>query len=141
MKSRNISFLRLRNPQTNKIPDGIREREHDFVEELARRNAAALWSAPVADTVLKPDVAQLQQHGIERTGGRTRSIVIDCTNEKILLAGAVGGGVWRSTDGGANWKKTTSDGAKMRDERVTVGARILESARQNVDMSRRGDTR
>ncbi|MFM8178117.1 MAG: WD40/YVTN/BNR-like repeat-containing protein, partial [Candidatus Kapaibacterium sp.] len=63
-----------------------------------------------SDTTLRLDSVQLRQHGIERTGGRTRSLVIDRTNENILLAGAVGGGVWRSTDAGENWKKTTADG-------------------------------
>lgn len=103
-------FLRLRNPETNMIPFGIHEREHDFVESLAHDNGSSLWAAPAADTTLRLDSLQLQQHGIERTGGRTRSLVIDCTNENIILAGAVGGGVWRSTDAGKSWTKTTADG-------------------------------
>ncbi|MEO7145424.1 MAG: hypothetical protein ABI165_18160 [Bryobacteraceae bacterium] len=40
-------------------------------------------------------------------GGRTRSLVIDPTNPAIMYAGAVGGGVWKTTDGGASWLPLT----------------------------------
>jgi photosystem II stability/assembly factor-like uncharacterized protein len=37
-------------------------------------------------------------------GGRTRSIVVHPTNAKVLWAGSVGGGVWRTGDGGQSWE-------------------------------------
>jgi len=36
-------------------------------------------------------------------GGRTKSLVIDPRDPKIMYAGAVTGGVWKTTDGGENW--------------------------------------
>jgi hypothetical protein len=36
-------------------------------------------------------------------GGRTRAVLVDITNSNKLFAGCVSGGLWRSTDGGANW--------------------------------------
>ena len=36
-------------------------------------------------------------------GGRTRSIVIHPGNPNIMWLGAVGGGVWKSIDGGTSW--------------------------------------
>jgi uncharacterized repeat protein (TIGR02543 family) len=36
-------------------------------------------------------------------GGRTRSILIDPNNPSIIYAGAVTGGVWKTTDGGGTW--------------------------------------
>jgi Secretion system C-terminal sorting domain len=35
--------------------------------------------------------------------GRTRAVMIDVTNPNKLFAGCVSGGLWHSTDGGANW--------------------------------------
>ncbi len=35
--------------------------------------------------------------------GRTRAVLIDITDANKMLAGCVSGGLWRSTDGGANW--------------------------------------
>lgn len=43
------------------------------------------------------------ERGPNNIGGRTRSLVIDPTNPSNLWAGAVGGGVWRSTDAGVSW--------------------------------------
>jgi hypothetical protein len=40
-------------------------------------------------------------------GGRTRAFGIDVANANILLAGCVSGGMWRSSDGGTSWTKTT----------------------------------
>ncbi len=37
-------------------------------------------------------------------GGRTRAILVDATNSNKIFAGSVSGGLWRSTDGGANWQ-------------------------------------
>jgi photosystem II stability/assembly factor-like uncharacterized protein len=37
-------------------------------------------------------------------GGRTRAVLVDITNPNNLFAGCVSGGLWRSTDGGANWR-------------------------------------
>lgn len=36
-------------------------------------------------------------------GGRTRSILIHPTKPKTIWAGSIGGGIWRSIDGGAKW--------------------------------------
>ena len=36
-------------------------------------------------------------------GGRVRSLVIDPTNTNVMFAGSVGGGIFKTTDGGASW--------------------------------------
>lgn len=36
-------------------------------------------------------------------GGRTRSIVVHPANSSVIWAGSVGGGVWRTDDGGQSW--------------------------------------
>jgi photosystem II stability/assembly factor-like uncharacterized protein len=40
-------------------------------------------------------------------GGRIRSIIIHPTNPTIIWAGAVAGGVWKSTDAGHSWSTNT----------------------------------
>lgn len=41
--------------------------------------------------------------GPGNVGGRTRAFVIDPDNPDVYYAGGVSGGVWKSTDAGANW--------------------------------------
>ena len=40
-------------------------------------------------------------------GGRIRSIIIHPTNPTIVWLGAVSGGVWKTTNGGASWSTNT----------------------------------
>jgi len=41
--------------------------------------------------------------------GRVTSIAIDPTNANTIYVGAAQGGVWKTTDGGANWSPITDD--------------------------------
>lgn len=41
--------------------------------------------------------------GPGNVGGRTRALVIDPTNPNIMYASGVSGGVWKTTNAGANW--------------------------------------
>ncbi len=41
--------------------------------------------------------------GPGNVGGRTRSLLVDPTNTSIMYAGAVDGGIWKTTDAGASW--------------------------------------
>lgn len=43
------------------------------------------------------------ERGPTNIGGRTRSLVIDPANPSSMFAGAVGGGIWHSTNGGTSW--------------------------------------
>jgi len=45
--------------------------------------------------------------GPRNYGGRTRAFVVSPTNPKVMLAGGITGGVWRSEDGGASWVPLT----------------------------------
>ncbi len=45
--------------------------------------------------------------GPGNVGGRTRSLVIDPQNPSIMYAGAVTGGVWKTTNGGQSWTALT----------------------------------
>lgn len=53
---------------------------------------------------------QWEELGPGNIGGRTRSIIYDNrdSTRKTLYVGAVGGGVWKSTDGGNNWSQLSS---------------------------------
>ena len=45
--------------------------------------------------------------------GRIGSIAFHPTNSNIIFAGAAGGGLWKSTDGGNSWMTTTDDLASL----------------------------
>ncbi len=66
----------------------------------ASRSLAPPKSDPAAaDLVL----ATWQNLGPANQGGRTRAFIIHPTDPNIMYAGGVAGGVWKSTDAGANW--------------------------------------
>ena len=46
--------------------------------------------------------------GPSNVGGRTRALARDVDNPDLLLAGGVTGGMWRSSDGGNLWSRTTT---------------------------------
>ncbi len=90
--------LMTQNPQTKKIPADYRRRELQFLSD----NLDILRSRTKAQNI------EWKQTGPYNVGGRTRALAIDVTNDKIILAAGVTGGMWRSEDGGINWSKTTS---------------------------------
>ncbi len=52
---------------------------------------------------------QWQEMGPSTIGGRTRAILIDPNDSKIMFAGAVSGGLFKTTNGGATWNKVSAD--------------------------------
>ncbi|MCS7155158.1 MAG: T9SS type A sorting domain-containing protein [Bacteroidota bacterium] len=92
-------WMRLRNPRTGRIPDDIRARELAFAEQLPRAESFRKGPYPVA--------LSWTHRGPINIGGRTRALAIDRTDENVLLAGGVSGGLWRSADGGQSWTKVT----------------------------------
>ena len=87
---------RLVNPLTGEIPDNIRAKELSFAKQIPKNN-------------LKSGNAVTWTHrGPFNVGGRTRALAIDKTNENIILAGGVSGGMWRSVNGGSSWTKVTN---------------------------------
>ena len=55
------------------------------------------------------------ERGPGNAGGRTRGLVIDASDPtgNTILAGSVGGGIWRSEDAGVNWVPTTDDAPRL----------------------------
>ena len=86
--------MRLRNPNTGVVPQDIREKELAFAATLPKYNQAARSLA-------------WQNRGPYNLGGRTRALALDVTNENIILAGQVSGGMWRSTDAGDHFTQCT----------------------------------
>ncbi len=90
---------RLADPATGKIPSLIRSKELAFAATLpndAQQQLAKLSSTLTWDF-----------RGPWNVGGRTRAFAIDATNENTFLAGGVSGGMWRSTDGGVTWTRSS----------------------------------
>jgi hypothetical protein len=95
-------FDRHKDPRTGLIPDDIRFREALFVSKLP---GASFNIKEKNNSILSQD---WQRRGPAEVGGRTRALAIDVMDENIILAGGVSGGMWRSTDGGLSWNKTTT---------------------------------
>jgi photosystem II stability/assembly factor-like uncharacterized protein len=52
----------------------------------------------------QPGTAQWESVGPGNVGGRMTSVVCDPLNPDQIVAGAAGGGIWKSVDGGKNWR-------------------------------------
>ena len=68
-----------------------------------RRFVTESAKSPVRDAAL----GTWQPLGPGNVGGRTRSLVIRPDDPNTMYAGSVGGGVWKTTDGGASWNPLT----------------------------------
>ncbi|MBI3118659.1 MAG: hypothetical protein HYZ00_08245, partial [Candidatus Hydrogenedentes bacterium] len=101
--------------------------DYKRVEE-AKAAAAALPKATfgVKGVFIHPADAskgELEKQGFEvndwtelgpgNIGGRVRSILIDPANANIMYAGAVAGGIWKTTNGGSSWDPLTDDMANL----------------------------
>lgn len=86
---------------TGKLPGGIREREIQQAYRIPQKESQANpMLSPFADN-------SYQAAGPTNIGGRTRAVAFDVRfgtgSNKVIIAGAVSGGIFRSSDGGANW--------------------------------------
>lgn len=95
-------WIMYRNPGTQQIPQNIRNKELTYTYSSRAQLLPAFKNRNARTTSLN-----YKQRGPYNVGGRTRALAIDKSNENIILAGGVSGGMWRSTDGGTSWTKTT----------------------------------
>jgi hypothetical protein len=88
-------------PATGQSPEDIKRREYLFASKLPKKNRGnALRNGSTNESAWR-------SIGPYNIGGRTRALAIDVTNENIILAGGVSGGMWRTENAGKDWEKTT----------------------------------
>ena len=92
-------FLMLRDPATGQIPKGIYASEREFMNSFPIR-------------LLKRSELNWIERGPNNTGGRVRSLAIDIRSTTIpnvtIITGGISGGIWKSTNNGDTWTKTTN---------------------------------
>lgn len=94
--------LRHANPFTNTIPVGIAVCEKGFI-----KNSFGMGTSRVRD---KNNLAtQWIPMGPPGLGGRTRALALDIddSKEETILAGGVTSGMWKTTDKGKSWYRTS----------------------------------
>lgn len=116
--------LRLRDERGRIAPDGliraIQQREALLQRQPRGGRVAGLPTGPGG----RLDVESAHHRaGVSPTGwtwigpgnigGRTRALVIHPTNQNLLYAATVGGGIWRTTNGGASWSALTGFSANL----------------------------
>ncbi len=101
-------WLRTRDPATGLVPPDIHIREQAFAAGIP--TAGFLKRRGTEGSATPSAVREIEWtgRGPINVGGRSRALAVDVTAPNILLAGAVSGGMWRSTDGGETWVKTTA---------------------------------
>ncbi len=97
-------FNLLKDPVSQEIPRGIRSRELNFGQELAKE------LAPKAKVINDMAWSEIGPYDVS---GRTRGLAIDQRNSNILLAGGASGGIWKSTDGGKSWTLKSNPGENL----------------------------
>jgi photosystem II stability/assembly factor-like uncharacterized protein len=106
-----FEFNQLKDPVTGEIPAQIKRRERLFVQQEQERLAQ---SGRLSNEIKASQSTQSSSsntfvnRGPWNVGGRTRALAIDVSNENIILAGGISGGVWRTTDQGDSWSRTSA---------------------------------
>ena len=96
----------IKDPTTGEALFGLRDQEIEFTRTIPERHT----SSPIARLQTQNNYIPA---GPNNNGGRTRAVAYDVrfngTTNRVLLAGGISGGIFRSTDGGANWTKVTPE--------------------------------
>jgi photosystem II stability/assembly factor-like uncharacterized protein len=101
-KERDEYFSRLlADPKTGEIPIESIIASKRFIKESFLQNRSKNKTGLLSDYSWKV-------RGPYQIGGRVRALAYDVRNENRILAAGASGGLWLSTDAGANWKKVTS---------------------------------
>ncbi len=117
----------LKDGGTGIFPIGIMDRELAIARRIpVREQEQAGWLSPFADNTY-------QAAGPANFGGRTRAVAFDVrfgtAGNNVIIAGAVSGGLFRSTDGGSSWTKVTPDNEI---HNVTAIAQDPRTGKQNI---------
>lgn len=115
-------WLLTRDPKTGKVPENIRAKEMEWVKTQPVRKNGLFKNVDIATSAFGSrsglsadalDYANAQTGntyyamGPTLNGGRTRALAYDSrydgATNRIILAGGVNGGIFRSTNGGASW--------------------------------------
>lgn len=94
--------LKHRDLSLGTVPHDMRQRELAFAQRLADQ---VLGTKATEDA---QSYAAWKSGGPWNIGGRTRAIAFDVRDPKVIVVGAVSGGIWRSADAGATWKICTT---------------------------------
>jgi Secretion system C-terminal sorting domain len=94
-------FNLQKNPITGEIPEDEKEKEYQNAL-LAKENAS----------LNRVTTSTYTSRGPTNFGGRTRAMTVDISDvsSNTILAGGISSGLFRTTDGGANWTKVSSNG-------------------------------
>lgn len=101
----------LKDPATGEIPQGMRKKELDFTLNVLLKSAAnqnPTLGGLQSESAEGAENNSFVSYGPYNLGGRTRALALDINDEDIILAGGISGGIWRSTNAGQSWQKTTS---------------------------------
>ncbi|HKP31813.1 MAG TPA: T9SS type A sorting domain-containing protein [Chitinophagaceae bacterium] len=96
-------FNMVKDPVTNKIPKNIYELEVQQALSIPVRDGGNPMARGGNLNTYIPA-------GPNNIGGRTRAVAFDKRNSNVIIAGCISGGIYRSTDGGANWTRVTPQG-------------------------------
>lgn len=92
---------RSADPATGEIPSNVYEQQRTFIEHLRSTNGrAAIQSSSIGFRSIGPG----------NIGGRTRAFAVDYSNPRVMIAGGVTGGMWRSIDAGETWARVSPSG-------------------------------
>ena len=98
IKRAEYEFNMIKNPETGKIPEGVFTLEMEQAKQLFAKSRN-----------MRVHANTYTYQGPNNKGGRTRAIAYDVryngTTNRIILAGGVSGGVFKSTDDGATWTR------------------------------------
>lgn len=94
----------MRDPTTGRIPEGIRALEMRWVRDMPVRGDLSQGGSTLTGTAVANTYVPV---GPSLYGGRTRGFAFDTrfngTTNRIMLAGGINGGIFRSVNGGLSW--------------------------------------
>ena len=95
-------FFRAQQQSVNGVvkPDGLMIATEQREESILNTQISSSANIESGAYIDKDNWTEL---GPGNIGGRTRAIYIHPTDTNIIFIGSVGGGIWKSTDGGVSW--------------------------------------
>jgi len=99
-------YLSLREPH-GKIPPGALYNANLHRRDMLHRGVHGHSVGPSRVSILSISPTAWTSRGPANIGGRTRALLVDSNSPSTLYAGAIGGGIWKSTDSGSTWTTNT----------------------------------